>query len=135
MSTWLKLLPLEIKEVNDLGEPDTEVNIHDHIVGELSNDLRKLYTMWKKTTEVAARTKVDLLFSNSKHKEELDRRFSELSSKSEALREIFWIGVHDEHDLWSKDSVGVRRGWKVVWSDSSSGPNLRDIIGGMFFRR
>ncbi len=50
---------------------------------------------------------------------------------------LFWIFLKtefDEYRLWEKDSVGVKKKFKVVWRESSSsGPTIGDIFGYLGF--
>lgn len=114
MSTWLKLLPLELKEVSDFLEPTEEIKAGEEIVGVVSDELRKLYTLWK-----TLRKSADLLIVELEYKKVTDEergKIAELKSKARALELLFWVGVADELRLWDHvGSVpGMRTGWRVV---------------------
>ena len=132
MSNWLKLLPTELSLVDNFVEPEDDMQSNDNYVGDMTTELKKLYTLWKRLSEVAARSKVDYEFSNASTKEALLAKWAELREKAKTLRYIFWVCVQDEFpELWSRESIGVRRGFKVVWSEEKdSGPEFfRQVFG------
>jgi len=113
MSTWLKLLPLELEGIDELIEPIDEVKEGETIVGVVSDDLKKLWTLFR-----SIRKSADLLSIEVKYRQagaEENGKISELLSKARALELIFWIGVFDELQLWGHpDQPGLRIGWQVV---------------------
>jgi len=128
MTTWLKLLPLELQEITDFMEPPMEVEQNDNIVGVMSDDLKRLYTLWRVCTRGFEQAKLDYRFSNN-NKDLV--KGQEYKFKAEALQRIFWTCVNEEFNLWDKPETGVRKGWQVCWSDESSGePHFPE-----FFRR
>lgn len=113
MNTWLALLPLEIRDVNDLIAPLEQVNEGEKVVGVVSEELRKLYTLWKSLEKKAGLLQVELKYT--KATEEERAKVSELNSKAKALSMLFWIGVLDELNLWGHpEQCAIRGEWQVV---------------------
>jgi len=114
MSTWLKFLPIEIKEVDTLIEPAEEVKEGDTVVGELSDDLKKLWTLSKAVKKAAELLAVEVRYTPSACPEE-HGRVSEQATKARCLEMIFWISVLDELQMWGHpEAYALRAGWKVV---------------------
>ncbi|MEK7083606.1 MAG: hypothetical protein AAB932_00030 [Patescibacteria group bacterium] len=42
--------------------------------------------------------------------------------------DAFWIAVKDAHGLWDKPCIGIRAGWKIVWSEELSNPELSNPV-------
>jgi len=113
MLTWLNLLPLEIQGIEELLEPIDEVKEGETIVGVISDDLKRLWTLFK-----SIRKSADLLSIEVKYRQadaEATGKVSELLSKGRALEMIFWIGVIDEFQIWGHaETPGLRIGWQLV---------------------
>lgn len=129
MSTFLKLLPLELQDIQNYIEPRQEKVGGDHIVGVISDDLKKLWTLCQQYAESSAKAEAELRFGGAG--EEFLGKVNELSEKAKALRDIFFIALCDEFELWDKKSTGVRKGFEVVWTeeDDSLPPFIRRITG------
>jgi len=118
MSTFLKLLPLELQEIKTYSEPHVEVGDNDHTVGTMSDELKKLYTLYMSYLRRAEELKLEARFGQIADTVEHSARTFEMKSKAEVLAGLFWVGVNDAFSLWTKPSSGVRKGYTVVWSDS-----------------
>ncbi len=129
ISTFLKLLPLEIEETTDYTDPGYELEPEDHVVGVMSDYLKKLYTVMvaKDGTMKALLAKIEFLDTEEELKETITR-LNEMKSKRSAIADVFWICLKDEFSLWGKNDVGVRTGFEVVWTDSP----MRRMLGGFF---
>ena len=126
MTTWLKLLPLELQEITDFMEPPAEIKKNDNVVGVMSDDLKKLYTLWMMCTREAEQAKLNHRFS---HSLEDEHKAVEYKAKAEALRHIFWTCLNEEFDLWNKYTSGIRKGWQVCWSEESDDePHIPDFL-------
>lgn len=127
MGTFLKLLQLELSslEQNNFFEPDAELENNDNIVGNLSEELIRLFSLWrlteKETMEIIIKERYGH-FSDEQRKELLYDA-NKAHQKSEFLRELFWIEIRDEYHLWDKPQIGIRKGRKIVWS-GQGGPNI-----------
>lgn len=127
MGTFWRLLSLELNSLdqNDFFEPDAEFEPDDQIVGDLSEELIRLYTMWRLLEKQAIERMTEAKYGRlpGEQKREMICKGKELHKKAELLRELFWIEVKDEHHLWDKSSIGVRKGRKVVWFEEE-GPTI-----------
>ncbi len=135
MSTWFKLLPIELSGINesDFIEPDYEKGESDQLVGDMSDTARRLYTLAQVLEKHANQYKLDFEFCTDKVKKlELEARAHELMAKSSITRGLMWIGIRDEFGLWV-DYVGVRTGFVVVTypsTDDNISPIIRKLFGG-----
>ncbi|MBI2594917.1 MAG: hypothetical protein HYW38_01505 [Candidatus Colwellbacteria bacterium] len=134
---WLDLLSLELESISpeEVIEPESEVDDErDRPAGTADDDLRRLYTKWQQLREVAERTGLDARYTRDVvAREAAIARALELFQKSEIVREIFWACVKDSFSLWGKDSVGVRKGWIVVWTEEEESglpEMLKRLFGG-----
>ncbi len=131
MSVWLKVLPVELASIADYIEPSREIdNQSDHEVGTMTDEQKKLYTRWIDLERSAAQYSLNAQYErdNEKRRTAFLRR-EELSAKSEVLQAIFWIDVKDHFQLWNRSSIGVRRGFIVVWSEREGPPqDFRDLF-------
>ena len=115
VTTWLKLLPIEFQFITDFAEPGADSTKYDHQVGVMNDELKRFYTYWQSCAKSAEQMMLDARYSNPS--EEDIAKIRELQAKVEVLHDIFWIAIKDEFGLWIKSSVGVRRGFVVVWCD------------------
>uniref|UniRef100_A0A6M3X547 Uncharacterized protein n=1 Tax=viral metagenome TaxID=1070528 RepID=A0A6M3X547_9ZZZZ len=116
MSTWLKLLPLEIDGVEELIEPVEVLKGDDTVLGVIcSEDLKKIWSLYK-----SLRKEAELLAVEQKYTTPTDEekgKVAELATKARALELIFWIGVQDELQMWARPqdfSHYICAGWKVA---------------------
>ena len=128
MSTWLKLLPMEVKEVEGLVLPEAPLGPNDHVVGILDDDMKKLYTLYRSVDKQSDLARLEYVHSSSEDRVSLSSRARELQMKAATLKDIFWIGVQDSFGLWDKEYVGVRVGWQVVWYDLKRGTSFMDLL-------
>jgi len=129
MNTFIKLLPLELSEVKEFLEPNSELSKDDHEAGVMSEDLRKLYTLWNNTMKSEALIAAERKFGRVDNEEEYDAKLEELVDRMGILERLFWFSVKVEHNLWGKN-IGVRKGFIVVWSDRE--PSFEDFIHRFF---
>lgn len=131
MSTFIKMIPLELDEIKEYREPGMALEGTDHIIGDMSDTLKKLWTLWKQVQYSAAELGIKLQCGEQDISQ---AKICEMEAKSEVLRALFWIAVADEFDVWDKGHLGVRQGYKVVWSDKPPEgmlpPFFRQIFGG-----
>lgn len=135
MSNWIKILPMALREIEkgEFCDPEKEVNLEeDHVVGEMSEDLKRIYTTWINLQESADRAILEAKYAKGDdQRKELTGRAKELHAKTEALEIIFWISVRDEFELWDKSSIGVRKNFQIVWSDEGPPKTFLDFLRGM----
>lgn len=134
MSTWLKFLSLELGEIADFLEPRVEFDPREDIyVGEMIEDLKRLYTLWQNYDRVADQYLLEARHAKSEN--EMKSAFlkaKELKERADVLENIFWISLKDEFGLWDKPSIGVRRGFVVVWSEGRGLKDFLDFLLGRF---
>ena len=130
--SWLKILPMELANIDakELVEPGEEVDPRsDVVVGEASDDLKRIYTLTEKLQEAGVRYSVDARFSKDNNlRSDAEKKVYELHDKLEALMRIFWITLKDDFNLWGKDSVGIRKGWKVTYRKGGAPTTFLDIL-------
>ena len=130
--SWLKILPMELSSIDakEFIEPDEKIDQRaDVVVGEASDDLKRIYTLVNKLQEVGARYAVDARFSkDNRFRLDAEKRAFELKRKVDTLLDIFWITLKDDFDLWDKDSVGIRKGWKVTYRKDGLPNTFLDIL-------
>lgn len=133
MSVWLGVIPLELASITDYTEPVAEFDDRvDHAVGDMTEGQKKLYTRWMDLERSAAQHSLDAQYARDNEKRRANfLRTEELSAKAAVLRAIFWIDIKDHFQLWDRDSIGIRKGFIVVWSEGGGSP--QDIQD--FFRR
>ena len=130
--SWLKILPMELANIDakELVEPGEEVDPRsDVVVGEASDDLKRIYTLTEKLQEAGVRYSVDARFSKDNNlRSDAEKKVYELQDKFETLMRIFWITLRDDFNLWGKDSVGIRKGWKVTYCKGGHPTSFLDIL-------
>ena len=130
--SWLKMLAMELSsiDIKEIIEPNEEVDPRlDVVVGEASDDLKRIYTLVNKLQEAGARYSIDARFSRDNSlRADAKKKMQELKDKIETLMKIFWIVLKDDFDLWDKDIVGIRKGWKVTYSKGERPTSFLDIL-------
>lgn len=130
MSTWIKLLPLELDSIkdSDIIEPDWEVESGDFTVGVMSDAMKRLFTLHRMLEKEADQLVLTHKYASGKAtKLELEARINQYKSKAEFVRHAMWISIKDEMGLWH-ENTGLRIGFKVVTFVDESNP-LRDLFG------
>lgn len=135
MGTFLKLLEIELSSLDqsDFYEPDAELESDDHIAGDMSEDAVRLFTLMRQTTKFLAEKVMEIKFGRLSSDESnlLKTQVEELHSKSDFIKELFWIEIRSEYNLWDKGGLGVRVGRKVVWFESKTQTTLGDLLRGL----
>ena len=119
MIEWLKLLPLELKEVEVSKQPNDEPVADTEVVVdyEVPDELKRIWTFARALAKEAAEIALQSEFTDDSTKEsraELRCRAMELKRKAEIVKDLFWIGINKGANVWEVDSIGIRRDWKVV---------------------
>ncbi len=99
-------------------EPQTEAGKGEHVVGELTDDLKKLLSLvvrYRIKGREAFAVLIHSAFKEGAAYEENLLKYVVLSEKARVLKEIFNISINSAFNLWQKPTFGVRKGWKVVW--------------------
>jgi hypothetical protein len=116
---WLEEVLFQMADVRDqdLIEPDVELDPSEEVVGEVSRELRQMYTLM-----MHARAKIE-----SPEQLHLSRLGLAMSGrgralyvtnlKAETLRNIFFLSLYEQvcpENRWPLDELQVRKGWKIV---------------------
>ena len=126
---FIALLGIELNMLDQILEPQDEMQPGDQIQGEISEDLRKLYTLWKLTGSRAGALQNELRWGPADP--EKATLAHEFSCKAGVINVIFWAAVQDELHLWhSKEPLAIRKGFKVVIYKEGSVPMFQ-IMGGL----
>lgn len=120
MPTWIDDLKRQVKELTlDVQiEPPTEISAEEHVVGEMDEDLKRLYQVimhLRKSSAIMMQEAFVLGFQTNV--DGLVGAGAELTDKFGVAQSIFIISLRDTFNLWDKPYVGIRKGWKVVWRD------------------
>lgn len=130
MSIFLKLLPLELDQITEFIEPHDPVGEAEHVVGVVSDDLKKLYTLHILKAKAKDEAVVEAKYASPDLRQSLTARADELNGKAHVLWELFRVALNDEFELWDKPAVGVRVRWQVVWYEKK--PPFSDFFRGLF---
>lgn len=133
MSTWLKLLPMELDSIQNIIEPDHPIEKNDNVVGQMSETAKKLFTLGRLLEKDASQNALDSHYCTDKaQKLEREAKAGEYAAKAQAVKLLMWIGIRDELRLWGED-VGVRSGFVVVVTKADNNdipPFLKRLFGG-----
>jgi hypothetical protein len=102
----------------DQAEPDSLVDVDDHIVGDVPEEVKKMFALtliYKKTSAIS-----ELMLSQIENVDKLEQaivQISEANRNAETLKEICWRELCEVFKLSGKDEIYVRKGWVVVWRE------------------
>ncbi len=132
---WIAQELAKIEE-KDIIEPTYAITERDHVVGEMSKELKKLFTLRFKTrgeflkTQQASVVTAQKLFDASpkdpkkadidKIREEFQKLEASLSlaeAKDKAVEEDFFMSVRDEFPSVNGYSIIVGKGFKIAWAE------------------
>lgn len=134
MGTFLELLEIELKSLDqsDFYEPNAELEPEDHIVGDMSEDAVRLFTLMRQMTKSFIEKMIEVKYGRLSSDESnlLKIQVEELHDKSEFIKQLFWIELKSEYNLWDKAGLGVRVGRKVVWFEKTE-TSLGDLLRGL----
>lgn len=135
MTQYLRNLmeELEKTEVDPTLEPTNEVKPGEAIVGEMSDDLKRMESLYVKvlTKDYALQMRALEIFrgvlagtkSATQGAEEMAALNSEkrwIAEEAKALHTNFWMSIWTEHpELRGKTNIGFRRGWKIVLTNAN----------------
>ncbi len=125
---FISMVNLELNMVEEISEPPTEVYPGEEIVGEVPEELRRLYTLWRQTGKSAGSIDNELRWGSTDPAAQ--EKAAELAAKAQVLHLIFWISVQDELKLWHiKETLAVRKGFKVVKCATQETPIFKFNLG------
>jgi hypothetical protein len=145
---WIKEEIAKIKE-KDYIEPSNKIDLLvDHPVGVMDDSLKGLFTLWKRTemdiTKVAKKAlkaiyDFPISFSpDQKAVEELQKELEDIGIEASliqgraiALEEVFWVSLRDQFPEARGKSLGIRKGFQVVWNEDKRESFLGIISSGL----
>jgi len=133
MSTWLRLLPMELDSIGepDIIEPDFTMAKDERIIGTMSNTIQRLFTLGRLLEKDAKQYALDYQFCTDRTKKlELKAKAVEFQAKAQVVKQLMWIGLHDEMGLWD-EAIGIRTGFKVVLTPPED-DNPESFFGRLF---
>ena len=114
-------------KVEKLAGPQREVGEGDHVVGVVSEELKRLWGLRAEGRRKLFELERLLLLIAAQHLGEPEpppeylekrREFLLADSDDDAVNELFWAAVRQDFpEIAEHPSIGVRREWKVVWSE------------------
>ena len=122
---FIDLIKMDLNslEEKDFLEPNVPLAPGEVLVGDMSVDHKKIFTLMTSTLKQSEELKLKARFSNSDIQRSLFEEFSLLQDKYNLLNDMFWFEIKLAHrDLNNKPSIGVRQGYKIVWIASTSNP-------------
>ena len=131
MLTWIKMLPMELDSVTELLDPAVPIGPGETAIGPVSDDIKKLYTLWKMKVKQALQYGLDAEFARTDRERKEIRLLSlESQERASCLEFLFWIALKDELDCWKHPgTVGIRAGFIAVISEQKF-PGLLDMLFG-----
>ena len=133
VTDWVKFLPLQIQETSILDQPnDAPVEKGEKVVlEECSDELKKLWSLFRTLKKEAAVAKIDGEFENDSN---ALQRFWDTDNMADVIKDLFWLGARHEAGLYKAGNagLGIRKGWKVILlpKESILPPDLRRLLGG-----
>lgn len=134
---WIVEVAEEIQSIplEECEEPDGEVEEGDHIVGEMSDGLRRMYAYMSRLGDQLKNEAEELKLPERRPTTFADlkdavRKASDMVNRYRLISEMFWECVKKEFpELRSKRCIGVRNDFKVVWSEEKAEPRVHLIFG------
>lgn len=121
MSTLLKLLPLEMAELSDGDyiDPRQPIGRGEKVLGTLSDDEKKMYTLRVRTISTLKHLEADFDLATGTERTRVKTEIQRLTSRVEILDKLFWDMVNNDHNTWSAN-IGVRKGFVIVEMNPST---------------
>lgn len=144
---YLRELLAQLESVPELPpSPDGPVEEGDHVVGTLSDDLRRLYAVLQlaqrqcqQQVQAALRLRAELLgkqkltFGEQERVEKLQATLGRQELHYETVKRLFWTSVRMAFpELLDKQSVCIREDWQVCWEESPCPIEL--LLSSLYFR-
>ena len=129
---WLKLLPTELQMIKpeELIDPGQDRESGDNFVGVMNDQLKRLYTLGRELHAKSTKAKADYELATTKEKSmQALQEGIRLSMRSDILRDILFYELNEAFNLWDKDTISVRTGFEVCWSENRN--PFRGLFGGL----
>lgn len=127
---WLNGLVKEVSSITELIEPDDEPGKDSRLLGEMSEDARRLFTYCMRLARHIKDKRKQAEESDSKQQaRELTAAASKLTKRLNAASAIMWEEIkYDLPDLDGQESLTLCKGWKVYSFELQS--SISGILGG-----
>jgi hypothetical protein len=110
---FIQALGLELETIQELIEPFEEIKPGEEVIGEISEELRRLYTYWRVTGKAAGAIENEISWGDANP--ETRARAYELNIKAQVLHAILWVAIQDEIGVWEdKQRLFLRKGFKII---------------------
>ena len=121
-------------------EPPNKIEKSDNFVGVVADeDVRKLFSLAMQMSKKALENADAAYHADSKElRDQYFEKFEKNKTKSELFLEFFWIAIKERFNLWNKQKIGIRSGWKVVWMEPEASevanlpPEVLNVIRKIF---
>jgi hypothetical protein len=114
MSTWFKMLNMELDEITEYVDDGAPKKENETVIGEMSDEHKKLYTLWRRMQHAADIKATDLNYTSHDKRPALILEAAELGMKAETLQKILWTAIGEDLHTWDKQNLSIRQGWIVV---------------------
>ena len=118
-STWISNLSMELSMLKpeEYVQPEWVMKDKEVEVGELPDDLKRIFTLFRFYQKAAAQAAVELQFTPPEGRLEARGKANELHSKADILYGMLWYAATEHFNLWHHPQVALRQGYQVVYSD------------------
>ena len=106
-------------------EPLMEIGEGDHVVGEMTHELRQMWTLFSVMTDSV---NTWLSAEGKRDNVKMPNGLIVMNNKAAALSKIFWVEIMEEFPELVGKTIGVRKSFKVVWFEEKENKVL-DILG------
>ena len=122
MLSYREELSKELGEIapGQFIEPEEEIQKEDHAAGEASIEIKRIFTLRKRTADLGNK-----YIGKLNPKDGCDKRnkimgkIHELRRKTRILTDFLWASIDKEFNLLGKKNTGIRKGFVVVWTDKN----------------
>lgn len=134
-ATFVRNLTMDMAMQEDLVEPMAEATKDDTFVGDMTDDLKRLWSMKVGYSRSADEIELKLKYLPEPHPIDELAKIAELRQKAKALDILFWIGVQDTFHLWgTAEGVACRKGWTIATVPAPKMPSISFMFPfGKFF--
>lgn len=104
-------------------EPEMPVRPGYIIAGPMSEETKRLFTLYRQTRETLDTYEEKMgRAASEEERVAIVPEARETLAKADLLWEALWFAVKRDHNLWDKPSIGVSLGFQVVWGESLPEP-------------
>ncbi len=117
---WWRTLVIELQntDISRSFSPKNEMEPGDIFLGDADDDSKRLYCLSKKYEQSSLES---YQLANGSNDENVagfhKKKGKELQEKADILMGMFAEALRTLLNAWDKPLVGIRKDWKVVWTD------------------